>query len=71
MATPPSFDAFVDGSLVEVFFAGEVITKTFPKATNQTVSLTGGSGTGDADAVSLRLDAWRMNASVFGPPEWP
>lgn len=69
MATPPSFDAFVDGSLVEVFFAGEVITKTFPKATNQTVSLTGGSGSGDGETVSLRLDAWRMNASVFGPPE--
>lgn len=62
--TPPRFDAFVDGSVVEVFFAGEVVTQNFPKAQSKNVSLLSTT----ASAV-LRLDAWRMNASVFGPPE--
>lgn len=71
MTTHPRFDAFVDGSIVEVFFAGEVVTQNFPKARSQNVSLMvkNASTRGGGDSVLLRLDAWRMDASVSGPPE--
>ena len=52
-------DVYVDGSVVEVYFGGEVVTKVV-SATSQDVSIRL-DGLGQA---MLHLDAWRMDSSI-------
>eukprot|EP01051_Picozoa_sp_SAG22_P001944 SAG22_NODE_82_length_21749_cov_10.719769_1_plen_626_part_00 len=71
-AAPP-LQIFVDGSIVELYFGGEVLTQNYGGATSQNVSVTAltSAAVGGAPPapVVMRIDAWEMQPSVVGGPE--
>ena len=72
-AAPP-LQIFVDGSIVELYFGGEVLTQNYGGTTSQNVSVTALTEVSAMDGVVaapavMRIDAWEMQPSVVGGPE--
>ena len=73
-AAPP-LEIFVDGSIVELYFGGEVLTQNIGSATSQNVSVSALESAAAAIPPALaapavmRIDAWEMQPSVVGGPE--